>query len=465
MKVKFYTFTKKYDSTAQPTGGTEYDCVLKTSSSVIKLNIELQLGLTTNPSAYNYCYISSYGRYYWVSEWTFSNHLWIATCEVDVLASWKTYIGNTDMYVYRSSASYDGKIIDTKYPTTTDVTISKVDITPRAKRFSDGYFVVGVYGDNTNNTTMAYYSIRASNFGTFLHEIFTRGVADDGIWGTVAKGVRNAIFDISSFIKSCKWFPLDPGQLSTSSTIQVGSLTINCTNAKVVDSSLGYSFSYGAVLAIPKHPQASTRGVYCNMRPYSRYKIVLLPFGVFELDTSLLAKYDYLSYVVDVDGVSGMGVLSLYVCTDNLGSNAQLILTKTCNYGVDIPISVTQTNLPSIASSLAGAGVSAMHGNIASFATSFFASVADMAIPSQDAINDSMGSLIGIDYSHNRLMGIFYPLVDEDLQAYGRPLCKVKKPSTISGYIQGEYKTFAAPATLTEMEEIKNFINNGFYYE
>lgn len=465
MKVKFYTFTKKYNSTAQPSGGTDYDCVLKTSSSVINPTIELQLGLASNPSAFNYCYIADYGRYYWIREWTFSSHLWIASCDVDVLATWKTYIGSTSMYVYRSSTTYDGKILDTKYRTTSDITISKVDITPVGKRFSDGYFVVGVYGDNSNNTTMAYYSIRATNFGTFLNEIFTKGLGDSN-WGTsIVKGLRNAVFDISSYIKSCKWFPLDPGQLTTSPTIQVGGLTINCTNAKVVDSTLGYSFSYGAVIRIPKHPQVGTRGTYCNLSPYSRYKLVLLPFGVFELDTTLLCNYPYLSYVIDVDGVSGMGALSIYVCTDNLGSNAQLVLTKTCNYGVDIPISVSQTNVPSIMSSLAGLGISAKHGNKFSAGASAIASVADLLTPNQDAISDSMGSLIGINYAHNRLVGTFYPLVDEDINSNGRPLCKVKTPSAIAGYIEGESQEFSAPATITEMEEVKRFIDNGFYYE
>ena len=130
MLVRFYTFTKKLNSTARPTGTyTEYDCVIKTSSDVITPTIELQMGLTTNPSAFNYCYIPDYNRYYWVKDRTFFNHIWIATLNVDVLATWKPYIGNTDMYVLRSSTAYDGKILDTKYHTLADVRFSKVNIT------------------------------------------------------------------------------------------------------------------------------------------------------------------------------------------------------------------------------------------------------------------------------------------------------------------------------------------------
>ena len=78
MKVKLYTFDKKYNSTKRPTAtGTEFECLLKTSSSIISPTLELNIGLVSNPSAYNYAYIQAYERYYWVSEWTFTNTSWI----------------------------------------------------------------------------------------------------------------------------------------------------------------------------------------------------------------------------------------------------------------------------------------------------------------------------------------------------------------------------------------------------
>ena len=108
MKVRFFTFSKKYNSTARPsTGYSEYECVIKSSSDVITPTIELQIGLSANPSSFNYCYIPDYNRYYWVKDWTFYNHLWVATLNVDVLATWKPYIVNTSMFVYRASNEYD----------------------------------------------------------------------------------------------------------------------------------------------------------------------------------------------------------------------------------------------------------------------------------------------------------------------------------------------------------------------
>ena len=168
MNIEFYTFDKKYNSTKRPTlnSGTTYDCYLKTSSSIISPTIELNIGLTVNPSAFNYAYISDYGRYYWVSEWTFANSSWFASLNVDVLASWKPYIGDTNMYVYRSSADYNGYLIDTKYPTQTGFTLETVDLnqgTP-ITQFSDGCYVVGIFGNNSNTSTVCYYVFTPTHF-------------------------------------------------------------------------------------------------------------------------------------------------------------------------------------------------------------------------------------------------------------------------------------------------------------
>lgn len=477
MKVNFYTFSKKYNSTARPTGtGTEYNCVLKTSSGVVSPTIELQLGLSSNPSAWNYCYIASYNRYYWITEWTFVGHLWIARLSVDVLATWKPYIGSTNMYVYRSSTTYDGNIADGLYPTTSNVTISQQYLTPIGKKFSDGYFVLGVYGESNNNTTMAYYSIPASDFGTFIKRVYTAGV-QGGDWSGLQTGIRNAIFDVSAYIKTLKWYPFNPGEASDNGTIKVGAYDITCPNYNVVDSSLGYSFSYGSdYYAIPKHPQARSRGNYCNLAPYSSYRLVLLPFGSFTLDSTLLCNYSYLSYTTYVDAITGLGAVNIYVCTDSQGANAKQIITKTCNFGVDIPISVSQTDFKSAVGSAVGGLVSAAVG-LASPKTSrklsgllgagagLANSVGELLIPSQDAISDSMGSILGIDYVDNSLTGIFFELVDEDISTNGRPLYKVTTPATIGGYIVGDSTEFSAPATAPEMEEVKRFIDAGFYYE
>ena len=54
----FYTFSKRINSTKQPTGGSEYSIELKAGSSAINPTIRLDVGQSGNPTGYNYCYIA-----------------------------------------------------------------------------------------------------------------------------------------------------------------------------------------------------------------------------------------------------------------------------------------------------------------------------------------------------------------------------------------------------------------------
>jgi len=112
--VHFYSFAKKVNSTARPTGTpVSYNFVLKGPNSILSPVIQLALPITQAPN-WNYCYIPIYDRYYFVSDWDWSeNRLWYASCQVDVLATYKTVIGNKQYYVLRSATEYNPDLIDT----------------------------------------------------------------------------------------------------------------------------------------------------------------------------------------------------------------------------------------------------------------------------------------------------------------------------------------------------------------
>lgn len=471
MKVRFYTFSKKYNSTARPsTGYTEYDCVIKSSSDVITPTIELQIGLSTSPSSFNYCYISAYNRYYWVKDWTFYNHLWVATLNVDVLATWKTYIGSTSMFVYRASAEYDGNISDSKYPTTANVTVEQRYFTNTNKKFSEGFFVLGIYGENNNGTSMSYYSFDARHFAEFLEKLYAGGLSNINWNNSLSLGLRNAVFDISSYIKSCRWYPLNPGFVNNAIYfVHVGGISIMTTAYPVTDSSTGESLVMGPkIWTLPKHPQARTRGAYCNVAPYSRYKLLYLPFGSFELNSAIVGKYDAIGVKISIDAISGEAIMNVRV-GDNMESTnfdtKTLLMTSTCKFGVDIPISIGETNVASVLSTRAGAFISSAHHNRASFGISALSAITELVHPQLDAITNSQGGLGAVNFQYNNLTCEFYPMTDEDITSNGRPLCKVRTPANLGGYIEGESNEFSAPATIDEMEEVKRFIDNGFYYE
>ena len=70
--VDFYTLTKKSNSTLYPSSGaTSYNCNIKNGSGILTPKVELNLGLTTDPSGFNYCHITNFDRWYYVTEWYF----------------------------------------------------------------------------------------------------------------------------------------------------------------------------------------------------------------------------------------------------------------------------------------------------------------------------------------------------------------------------------------------------------
>lgn len=77
--------------------GTTLTGSLRNESSVINPSFIIE---HENPSGFNYCYISDFGRYYFITNITaIRTGIWKIDCSVDVLMSFKTEILNLDVIV------------------------------------------------------------------------------------------------------------------------------------------------------------------------------------------------------------------------------------------------------------------------------------------------------------------------------------------------------------------------------
>lgn len=99
---------------------------LRGESSVISPSFLIE---HSNPSGFNYCYISDFGRYYFITNITsVRTGIWRIDCAVDVLMSFKTEILNLDVIVSDlsigespASVYYSGEQWQTTVKTITDV--------------------------------------------------------------------------------------------------------------------------------------------------------------------------------------------------------------------------------------------------------------------------------------------------------------------------------------------------------
>lgn len=108
MTIEIYTntsdskvVTKSITLVATLTGTLRDDC------SIIDPVIKIE-GLTaTQVKTANYLYIADFGRYYYINDITFNGNLFILSCHVDVLMSFKGQFKELEGVISRQENSYN----------------------------------------------------------------------------------------------------------------------------------------------------------------------------------------------------------------------------------------------------------------------------------------------------------------------------------------------------------------------
>lgn len=476
--VNLYTFTKEPNSTAQPTGtGTQHQCVSNTPFDVLHPNIPLNLGNAANPTAYNYCRIPDFqNRYYWIRTWTWEDGLWVAHCDVDPLASWKTAIGSTNAYVLRAAAASDGTIVDNLYPRTAQITTYNDiqadlwDTDPQTQ----GSYVVGIQGSSTIN----YYTMTPAELWVFMHECYSTDyyTAALGFFAITNQDMALQV-DPMKYVASCVWLPFTAPQGAAANKVMVGTVDVTAFNGIVIYKMAAAGYSVKTVtFNVNRHPDAATRGSWLNAA-CAEYSITIPPFGTIKLDPVTVAKADAIKAYITVDHRTGAGVM-LVVAEQTNGYD--IIITKmTAQIGVSFPLShittpgaaLASTMLPavqalgglmSMTSGTAG-GVIGGAGSILGAAASALGDLAQtkVGVPSTTGGTPCVAQLTispQMDY-------IWYYPVAEDNTHRGRPLCQVRQLSTLSGYQLCTNVDVQAAATREELDAIRTYLESGYYYE
>lgn len=502
-KVKFYRMDKKVNSTKLPdaqTTAVEYDCILKGACSVLAPVIQLTGGTAVygNPTTYNYCYISNFGRYYFIDNWTWSGPAVIASLTVDVLATYKTQIGAQSLYVTRSASNYDPEIIDTTYPTKTNVTFLRNSM---ANPFAgaNGVYVVGIVSQDLNGTgTVTYYALNNAGFRAFCRSMFSSISWMNIDIDEISEDLQKALVNPFQYVVSCMYLPINNADVAGIPGVQIGS-TINFGfwNFSILPEGFvimrpTYYKRYTGTINVPKHPQAATRGNYLNVGPYSSYTLAIYPFGFINLDSTDIMDAASISYTVDLDLCTGRAICNLDCGQGKLRVIEALV-------GVTIPttsIQVDWTNLKqgvlagAAASVASTAGVGAYLQAKQSFNSSreglvwnpesrsyiqleseppsplsniASAAIAAMARPE---VSGQLGMQTGYDSQPWSLSGKFLELTDEDLAHRGRPLCQTIRIDTLSGFILVADGDFSIPGTTAiEQQQIMRYLGSGFFWE
>lgn len=467
MQAIFYQFAKRTNSTKRPSGGQEFGIDLKAPCNII--DPEIKIATQSDPTGYNYCYLPTFSRYYWVKNWTYSGGLWVASLTVDTLASYRDQIGYSTEYVVRSSAKYNGTISDGLYPATAEVrSVTSAFQGGFSETISGGFFVIGFIAKAANSIGAITYVVMTPGNAKKLSAKLLTDVSYLSIDNAeISDSLTKILFNPYQYIVSCNYFPFDIAELTAHlplvSNVDVGwwSIDIPCWILGADNNNLTKSVSVG----IPQHPQAVSRGGYCNASPYTDYTIFLQPFGVIPLDASKLWGATTLSIQYTVDLFTGDSILRIF--TD---SN-QLVHETTAKLGVPIQLSNITFDIPSGSGGLLHTGIAAAFGGIqAALSGGSFSDVGNGILNAAQATNADVaskgatGSTIAFD-SVPYMVARFKILTDDNNTDHGRPLCKRVQISTIPGYIMVDDPDIALTATAEEIDSVKSYMKNGFFYE
>lgn len=466
MQAIFYQFAKRTNSTKRPSGGHEFGIDLKAPCNII--NPEIKIASQSDPTGYNYCYLPTFSRYYWVKNWTYSEGLWTASLTVDTLASYREQIGNSTEYVARSSARFDGTISDGLYPATAKVqSVTTAFQGGFAETISGGFFVIGFIAKNANSVGAVTYVVMTPKNAKKLSAKLLTDVSYLSIDNAeISDSLTKILFNPYQYIVGCNYFPFSIAKITAHlplvSSVDVGwwSVDIPCWILGEDNNNLTESVS----VAIPKHPQAASRGGYCNASPYTDYTIFLQPFGVIPLDASKLWGAATLSIQYTVDLFTGDSILRVFTDTN------QLLHETTAKLGVPIQLSNITFDVPS-GGGLLQTGIAAAFGGLqAALTGGSFSDVGNGILNAAQATNADVaskgatGSTIAFD-SVPYMVARFKILVDDNNTDHGRPLCKRVQISTIPGYIMVDDPDIALTATAEEIDSVKSYMKNGFFYE
>ena len=472
MTVKFWNFSKRENSTAVPAAAAAQTltCKLKTDSGILNPTVEVGLGMSFNPSSLNYAQIVDYGRYYFVTDWTWSEGLWVASLQVDPLASYKSDIGASTRYVLRAASAWDKTIVDTQYPPKADRQLDVVDTASFSfdQDLSSSGYVLGVAArDSDAAGAITYYTLTAQQIRDLVSYML---ISPTDVWTTSFTTwtdiLYRSIYSPFDYIKSCKWFPLINFPL-TSVPLKFGNYT-SSVQGQVLDLDAANWITMTRTLNMPTG-WSMLEGKY-KTKPYASLYVVFNPFGVIEIDPAEVSDASSLSLTIYPDYISGDCMLKISKVT---GSGTIFLTQLTARIGIDINLSAASVDLGGMLRG--GVAIGAALAGAFTGGTSLAASVglaaggaADFSMASTPTMSHSVGMTMGYVRALEGTASLIYSHVDfvsSSPTEFGFPLYADHQIGTLSGYIKCGDGDVQIGALAEERSAIREYMTGGFYYE
>lgn len=498
LNLNLYSFAKKDNSTKQPTLETAklVQGILKEPCSIMTPVIRIER-LTNDATPFQYTYAKwvEANRYYFIEDWTWVNGLWEVRMKEDVLATFKTEIGNTTEYVLRtdSTVDFNGEITDTTYPATTDIVSESYSLNNIfTTDLTVGCYIVGIISGGNSQAVgaISYYAMTSGEFGDFKEKLFsddnliTMGLAIlDPSTGTLTPTITDislellkTMYNPYQYIVSCMWFPF--GKSAIPSTTAVTGIKIGWWDYPTLTGNRLYAQTYelgNEQFAITAHPQAS-RGSYLNYAPYTR-RTIIGRFGSVPIDTTLFSVGNKINISYMIDLITGQCYCKISRRDETPTTPAEDLIAER-NFLIGVPIQIAQVGTDYLGTAVSAlntipqitggaisglvSGKGAIMGAIAGGASGIYNTL-QSAMPQVETSGQNGSFLAPVNNTH--VVEQFYKIVDEDIEHRGRPLCELRQLSTLSGYILCAEGDIDISCYDNERKEIVRYLTEGFFWE
>lgn len=497
--LTFCHTTKPRNSTEIPPlgGGFSAQGLLREDSSIIRPTFRIRFDYEGAPEPYmvreyNYLWCQEFNRYYFVTDVIFRTAVVIDIyCEVDVLATYRLHILDTNAFVQYAEGKYNAMIPDSRIPLTDKCTnyiewINNVTFIENYSESPNGCFVLNVLsseGDGSIGAASSYVLSR-SDMSALTHKLYD----EDGF-----EEIKQQFLNPLQFLLNCIWLPSPAGIISEpiGHELYLGKFNTGIAvmpAKRVVEGDLElkpYVPFYGRTFDSETNTWIYNYSDYRNCEPYTEYYVMLPGVGMVQLpmvncigngeETDIIFNAHYA--ISPINGDITYTISKKYNYSG--GSpvvDAPLLMSKG-NLAIPVPVSqLTQDYAGNISSIIAGLGsigltaIGAVTGNpyMTAYGAMGVAANGMNAMSKAETVNVSsvgtLGGWSGYPFDANaRIITRVFAISDipgRIIDTIGRPLFRTEKLGDLKGLVKCTGAYVKAPATAEEHQMIAQYVNS-----
>lgn len=474
-----FKLNKRINSTKLPTLEDlliSGEVVLKQATSVDKPIFIMACGADDMPKARICNYVEFQGNFFWITSIVQLNNTHIEiSCEVDVLATFKTEILQTKAYVLYSDSDGRSDLIDNRNVRTINWKYRKT-VREKVSMFTKGdscYIVEVINGyPSTKLSTSTFYLMASSQMEALMSSLY----GSNDFFDNIVKSIQNP----SNLMVKAIWYPFGIGEFQGAftgqeETVRVGNYEAGANGYRIQN----IDFSSTAELI---HIDLS--GILQDNYAYDESNCTLkctLPFyGMIELPVSTTLKAGTREFFIRItlDILSGTLMYEILGSAGEAGYRTRVYKTS---FGCTVPLGYQSYNPLQFIGAVTGAvgGVAAatmapeaVAGGMIASSAGFGASNVISSVSSlqkDNGVIGTIGSRVDMGWANDITVEVLTAELSESVTAkkevLGLPCCSTVELSTLTGYCQCSNASVSAIAMPEEITKINNYLNGGVYIE